>query len=348
MPATKPTLDARLYAAIREALGTAISEPIDARLGYIDSDDNKRLKVPADETDVPNMYYIQNVSGGQPFVGRASNTGTNPLDDKYLIYGMPVKVRHIKGNEWVIEGISGAYAAEYIGETALHPPDNPTRLQNFLPGLLDQTEPATMKIRVHGAPYYYNGGRKYIQTQESANSITSLTDTLSNPITLPSAPNAKMILVQLSYSAGTLSYKQGDTFDAALSNLQAWILDQNDSSVTIFPDADTGNFRAGFVRLLSGQTEITRISHIWAQQDVLAISEGLGGNSVSPAAPEDGDILKWIASTSLWTPSGVFGQDEQLARAEHIAASHQAVWYTGFYINAGGSLTIDGSVYIRS
>ena len=263
-----------LYVALMEAASYVLHEGTRARLGYEDSAGVKYISVPEDIADHPNLFYFHEAAGGNSFVGQATNTGSAPLPDKYLVYGMPIRVKQTGKNEWAIMGLDGIFAAEYIGGEALQVPDNPTRLETFLPGMLDQDgETPSLYFRVLGGPIAYDNVRYYWETVRSADEITSLEDTSPATITLPTGTNARMVLVQRAAATGALSYKVGDDFPFlnAPTFIAAWRLDANDSSIDIFPTVDDGNLQSGFIRLQSTTTALTRGENLWTLQDIYTL-----------------------------------------------------------------------------
>jgi len=271
---------AAFEAALLDAFGTSIRDGKRARLGYIDASGAAQLAVAATDAPRLNMYYVREADGENPFVGMASNTGGDrgvPLPAQFLMSGMPIIIKEIARNDWHIVGLDSFAASEFIADIALQPPDNPTRLETFLPGLLDQTEPASMRCRVMGAPYSVGGERKYIATQETADFSASPLDVNGDAIVLPTGDlTGRYILVQVVFETGLLSYKRGDEFSRryVTSHLLAHQYDGNASAITLFPQPDAGCFRSGYALLLKGLTAIKRGEHIWTLQDIFALSDG--------------------------------------------------------------------------
>ncbi len=302
-----------LYRELVREFGYSIRDLFPARLGFQDDTGVQRLRVPSADTDLPNQYYFHHPTSSAEFVGTAFNTGQVPVADKFLIYDMPVRVRQTGKAIFELAGLDGIMAAEFIADVNLTPPDNPTRLENFLPGLLDQTDPASLKYRIMAAAYRHYEGHLYQATITAAVDITSLTDVLGTTITLPSAGLAKYVLVQWDLATGTESRKQGDTFDQALTHLSAYSLDQNDSSVELFPIPDSDKFRLGWIRLQNDTTSIARGTNIFVQQELFTLADSTGP-----------DIITW----------------------HHIIPSgRQAVW-SGVIDATGGILEVNGRLKV--
>ena len=342
-----------LRQAVVEVLGYSITEGQSARLGYTDDDGVKHIEVPASIAPHPNMYYFREATGQAPFVGMALNTGTAPLTANLLIYGMPIRVKPIASNVYVIDGLDGVYAAEYIGTAALHVADNPTRLENFIPGMLDQTEPATMRIRIMAAPYNYEGVVYYHETIESADSLTSLTDTSSATISLPVGSQSKMVMVQRNITTGALTYKQGDSFSSlrAPTFLRAWQWDQTDSSIDLFPQPDTGSILCGYVRLNASTSAVTRTENIWTLQQIYY----LGGDGGGGGGTASGDVQVFTNEESCgWANDGgvytITDVDHEHSLYELITGATFDTWVSAHTIDSmqdGQILILRPGAYLR-
>ena len=303
-------------AAFVEAFGTAIRNGKRARLGYIDENGASRLRVETADAPRPNMYYVREADGENPFVGMASNTGGDrgtPLPAQFLLQNMPIIIKEIARNDWHIVGLDSFAAAEFIADVALQPPDNPTRLETFLPGLLDQTEPASMRCRVMAAPYSLMGERKWFATQQTADFSASPTDVDGVTISLPTGDlTGRYILVQLDFASETLTYKQGDEFSRRYlaSHTLAYKYDQNDSSSTLFPLPDAECFREGYVLLLKGMTAMKRGDHIWTMQDIFTAGDYPFGNpasigrNISIAAGDNRALISPVTHSGTITING--------------------------------------------
>jgi hypothetical protein len=308
--------DSNQYNALRDALDYTIQESFSARLGYRDDNGITHLKVDSEDTDLPNQYYFHNPLKGTQFVGMAFNTGQVPIPDKFLIYDMPVKVKQTGKSIFELAGLDGILAAEFIADVPLMPPDNPTRLENFLPGLLDQTDPASMKYRIMGAAYRHNQETRYETTITASADITSKTDFLDNAISLPSVGFARYILVQWDYESHTEVLKQGDLFSQSLTHISARTLDINDSGVTIFPFPDSDKFKCGYIRLQNDTTALLRTTNIWTQQELYSLADGTNPRNIP-------DGVRYI-----------------------IQSGRQAVWYGNIIVEDGGLLKVEGQLRI--
>lgn len=263
-----------LYERIREAFGQTLADPIPVALGWKGADGTEYIAVPEEEGAEPGKFYFHELAGMHPMRGEAYNAGASPLADEYLVYGMPIRVQRdplspISNPRWIIQGLDTVLAPEFL---AGRPPQaaQPVSLERFMPGMLDQTQPVSMRVRVLGAPYTFGSAFKYIGTQTSANFSDSPVDVNGAPIVAPTQANrAKVVLVQLDFATESLSYKVGTEFNAALTFLQAYALDQSETPGAIIPQPDEAAFRCGYVRLQAGQTVIRRGVHIWTVPEVI-------------------------------------------------------------------------------
>lgn len=243
-----------LYTGVRAAIGGALEEGIPVTLGWIDSSDAIQLKVDPNTNDgVQKFYYT---IGDQP-PGEAHNMGPNPLDPKFLKVGAPVYVSRAKTGrrEWYIDGLQPGLAEEFFGGRDAQAP-TPIYLNQFVPGLVNETAPPSMRVVVFGAPYSLNGEFKWIGTKYSADFTAEVPAT---------AGQALYALVEVDFTNDAISIQYGEEFDAGLTHQQTWAADGG--SGTLFPQPDRAKFRAGYVKLVSGMTAIRR-AHIWAVQEI--------------------------------------------------------------------------------
>lgn len=267
-----------LYSGIRDALGLSLQDPIPVALGFEDEDGIQYIDVEAEDSDEPLKFYFHNLPGMQTRMGEAYATGPAPIAPEYLIYGMPIRIKQDPlsyggSPRWLVDGLDTWLASEFLNGVD---PDEAKRvkLERFDPGLLLPTKPASMQVRVKGAPYTYNGDWKWIYTQRSADFSDEPNDVDGNPITLPTGSNkSKMVLVQINFATGELTYKQGGIFNSSLSIDQAYEKDTATEPYSLFPNVDEGCFRAGFFRLQVGQTAINK-NQIWTMQELYTKSDG--------------------------------------------------------------------------
>lgn len=260
------------------ALGDAIRKPVPAKLGYIDSNGNTLIKVPAEIRDEPNLYYFSQ-AGGQSFVGQAF-LQEGAMEKWQIRYGAPIRVRKdpISG-VWEIIGLDARYAAQFfagiVPEEILI-----VNLDQMSPGLLAPDSPVSMRARVLKAPYDNGNEWKFINTQQ--------TQDFTGNINIPTNPaTAKYALVQLDFDTETLSYKYGDEIVANLTFEQVYSIQKTNGNDQYLPDKDAGMFRVGYIKLVSGMTSITR-NNIWTLQSY--ISTG-GGSAVENIVIDDDGVV---------------------------------------------------------
>lgn len=264
--------DKQIKNAFKDVLGHRLKTPRVVALGYEDEDGVQVLKVPNDASDSVGKYFIHELPGKQAFVGEAYlEPGRLPAG--YIRYGMPVRVQYDPlYNDWTITGTDPVQTAEYVAGVDLSPQE-PLSLGLFQPGLLDQTAPASMKAVVYGAPYTSALGFDWWETQETQDftgdgNIPTTNDT------------ARYCLVQLNELDGTLDYKYATaTCNARLTHQQAKLL-ADDGTGNVVPDADSGYWRVGYIKLINGMTEIKRNTHIWAVQEIF--SRAGSGDDITP------------------------------------------------------------------
>lgn len=249
-----------LYKGLRHGIGTVIEEGIPVTLGWLDANGSPQLKVPDDKTDGVQKYYFTRADEETP--GEAHNLGPNPLLPQFIRFNAPVYVSRARTGkrEWYIDGLQPGEAAEFFGGRVQADP-TPVYLEQFVPGLIGTMAPASMQVRVFGAPYTLNGEFKWIGTTISADMTAAIPATDGQ---------AKYALVQIDFATATVDLQYGTEFDAALTHLQAWSTDGG--SGTLFPQPDRDKFRAGYVKLISGMTAIQR-AHIWAVQEIFTKSD---------------------------------------------------------------------------
>lgn len=280
----------RLYDAVVDAFGVSIKDPIPVALGREAADGTYELLVPSADTDEPNAYYFHELDGMPPFQGYASNSGQTPLDEKYILYGMPIYIRPdpLIQNQWVIAGPISAFASQFTAGVDLEPPV-PVYQAQIVSGLLTTTDPPSMRARVMGGPYTENGVFYYIDTQQTVDFSASPTDTSSTAIDVPTTNGeAIYVLVQMDVaSGGTLSYKQGSAVsaDAAFETIYA----ADAGTGTYMPQPDADRWRCGYIKLAYGMTAIQSQANIWAVQEILTHS-GSGGTGTTPIDLGDTDL----------------------------------------------------------
>lgn len=273
----------KIAAALGYALGETIRDPIVVALGYKDEDGNEFIYVEADDGE-QNKYYFHELPGYPPLVGEAYAYG-GVIPSEYLKYGMPIRIKidPLSSNtpRYFVEGLDPVLSGNYAQTNPQKDSRTYIQTDQFIAGSITPTDPPSMIVRFRGAPFTYNGEFLYWKSKNSDEFGVDAEDTLSNPITLPTtATNDKFVLVQVSMTDGTLSYKVGDLFSSALSNASAFELQLNTGD-QIFPNPDAGHFRSGYIRLKYNQTAITKAS-IWSVQEFYTIanaaaSTALGG-----------------------------------------------------------------------
>lgn len=281
-----------LYDAVRGAVGRSIEDPTPVYLGYLDASGAALVKIAdpaADEIGL--VYYTESYSedlSEAHSVGRAYNTGIGALSDDELVFGAPIYIRRdSESGDWHVAGKRPRAAAGFIGTQG-------KRIEYpgvIVPqtGLLDSLQPETMQAVVYGAPYTLDGDFKWIDTLYVDDQTGNIPGTDGQ---------ANYVLVEVDFTNEILTYVVGSTCDASLTHLQAWAIDAGTG--TIFPQADQTKFRAGYIKLVSGMTAITR-SLIWAVQEIITKTSagGGGGGGTLFVLTDQPFIFNTTAETSL-------------------------------------------------
>lgn len=277
----------RFKKSLKEVFGDAIRVPVSARLGWQDETGATYLQIPAERSDQPNRYYFHE-AGGTGFQGEAFMQ-PGALQAWQIRYNAPVRIRKdpISG-DWEIIGIDSRYAAQFFSGAGA----NDTALvayQNLAPGLLTQTDPASMKAKVLAGAYRMGAAWHYYDTQDTVN--WGIAPYSSN---VPATNGtARYVLVQLSFTTGALGYKYGATIPSTLANFQAYAMNVSRGDNSIMPAVDDGYFRCGYIRLVRGMTKITSSGNIWAIQDYLNIAPDSSPANILDliVVDENGDVL---------------------------------------------------------
>jgi hypothetical protein len=282
----KPLIDTEaLHAGLLDALGAQIQRPKIVQLG--DGDGN----VFVDQTTVDDrrQVFVRNLPSRQSFRGRAYYDGAAGLDENAIVDGVRVYVKwDDNANGLVVTKAAPLHQSEFQSGVITATPQQPIRIDQFLPGLISATNPPTMKIRVMAAHYRSGDLVKYIGTQESIDFDTSG----QKPVTTNEARNA---LVEIDFLTGLLSYKYGSVFNASLPANQVYS-DLDMGSGVYFPQPSEGEFFvAGWVRLIANQTTIIQ-SHIWAAQQILGSASAsfdtiLTDDNGDVVSDNDGNVL---------------------------------------------------------
>jgi len=238
--------------AIAEVLGDSIAQPIPARLGNPTlTVTDSRIDVPLSIVDQPGMVYIHGIGDDPQGVSMALNSGPGRIPDNLKIYGQPVLIRK-SGRQYVIAGLDYQPSAEYMHNVAA-PVRSSVVLGQFDVGLLQATNPRSMRCFVSRALYYVGSTPYIVGAQETRDFTTDIPGT---------AGRARAVLVTLNPSTGTLAYTNGSLFDIALSHEAAF--------ATYYPiNFDDTLYTIGWVRLQYGMAAIFEGVHILAGQEIL-------------------------------------------------------------------------------
>ena len=278
----------RFKTALRTVLGDTLRRPKAARLGYQNESGESFLEVPRQRSDEPQKYYFHE-AGGTSFQGEAF-LQPGALPSWMIRYGTPVQIKKDPlSNQWEIIALDSRFGAQYfIGtdqDDGVFIPYN-----KLAPGMLTQTVPSSMQARVLAAAYSSEGVLRYYETQNTVDWSVAPYSTNIPTTNL----RQKFVLVQLEYATGILSYKYGVVVPSSWSNKQAYDANIVAGDDSILPQVDTGNFRAGYVKLVYGMTRITRTDNIWAIQDYLSLGSGGGKAAIINSIvtdPVDGSVV---------------------------------------------------------
>lgn len=217
---------------LRQIIGDALSRPIPALIGN-----------PTTGAVYANASLTQVFVHGTGEVPGGVTTAQLALSREEVRYGRPVLLRRTK-NGYTVISVDAAPDAVYMADFVQDDSPRPVYVDNIIWGTLHIAPSGGMRALVAGAFY----GAERVKDQLTADFSTSPLDTSSNAIDIPTTPNRAIgVLVQVNAATGTLSYKQGAEFDAALSHAQAW-------DAGYYPDADSERNRIGWLRLTYGMT----------------------------------------------------------------------------------------------
>lgn len=249
---------------LRQIIGDALSRPIPALIGN-----------PTTGAVYANTSLTQVFVHGTGEVPGGVTTAQLALSREEVRYGRPVLLRRTK-NGYTVISVDAAPDAVYMADFVQDDSPRPVYVDNIIWGTLHLAPSGGMRALVAGAFY----GAERVKDQLTADFSTSPLDTSSNAIDIPTTPNRAIgVLVQVNATTGTLSYKQGAEFDAALSHAQAF-------DAGYYPDADSGRNRIGWLRLTYGMTAFTP-AHLYNAPDWGA---GLPNSGVTAGSYTNADI----------------------------------------------------------
>lgn len=255
----------RFKNSLRETIGSTIKKPMSATLGYKDDSGTIHIRVPESISNQPSTFYFTQASG-QPFVGQAY-LREGVIADWQLRYGTPIRIRKDVLNDtiWEIIGLDVIYSNEFFrGVTSEILETVP--LERFEPGLLTSTTPASMRAVVKSGIYDFGDNWIAVKEQFTVNWSQAPYNSY-----MPDVGDAIFVLVQISPTDGTLSYKYGDPVPANITFEQAYALQDIANTEIVLPQRDKNYFRVGYIKLIGGQSAIDRRS-IWSAQQVLGSS----------------------------------------------------------------------------
>lgn len=264
----------RFKTDLKTVLGDVVRKPISARLGYVDQDGEVFLQVPTNVADQPSQYYFSS-AGGQTFVGQAY-LQDGVIAEWQLRYGAPIRIKKdVINGTWEIVGLDVIYSSEYFDGVD---PSNFTiiPLRRFAPGLLTSTTPESLKARVLEGVYDVGDSFRYYPTQDTLDWGVA-----PNNAQVPELGQAVFVLVQIDPDDGSLSYKYGAAVTSAMTFTQAYQYQVTNGVSTILPEKDSGQFRCGYIKLVGGQTAITRLDNIWSIQQILGAPSNVEDQAVA-------------------------------------------------------------------
>jgi hypothetical protein len=285
------------YEALQEelerTLGYSVREPFQARLGDPTLPTSQdRIRVPNTESDVPGQVYIHSPAQGG-WVYKAINT---VLDLNTCVFGDYVLVKETASNRFEVISYAGREQAFYRDNVTVNSSE-PVTLERFNYGLLQPTDPPSMRAMVSKAVY-------------DNDALVLSQETIDFTAQIPASANmAKAIRVDIDPSTGLFDYVIGSEFSHVSFPTHEQAL-----AAGHYPPADDPTLnRTGWIRLVNGMTAILRGVHIMAAPELLskgALGADVGFNVLNYGAVGDGttdDTAAIQAAVSAAQASAVNG-----------------------------------------
>jgi hypothetical protein len=250
---------------LRNKIGSSLKKPISARLGYMNNNGEIFLKIPESRNDQPNKYYFHE-GAGIGFQGEAF-LQSGALQKWQIRYGTPIRIKQDPlTDEWEIIGLDTKYADRFFEGVSQDEP-NILNYKNIGMGLLIANEPANMFCRVLGG-FYNLPESVYINTQSTVDwsSVPHNTNIPTNHL------ESRCVLVQIDSSTLSLTYKYGQIFPTHFNFSR--LLEVDDNSGIFLPKEDDDCIRVGYIKLISGMTNITNELILPAQSYLVTKSVG--------------------------------------------------------------------------
>jgi hypothetical protein len=246
----------RLRRMGRESVGDKIAESIPCRLGHPvpGSVEGDSIKVPLSVSNVPNMVYVHGLDhedGDLAGVSMALNSGKGKLRREDMIWGAFIYIRKRKRAGYIVDGTDDESNAEYT-HNVVPAPQSVTLLSQFDNGLLQPTNPPTMRFVIGGGVYRYMGKPYLVQARIATDQTANIPGT---------ANQAKIVTVELNPADGTIFYTAGSAFSNSLTNQEAF-----DAG---YAPAATKAMFCGWLRLINGMAGIRPMVNIIAGQEAL-------------------------------------------------------------------------------
>lgn len=280
---------------LSKSLGDVIRKPISAILGFKDENGTVNVKVPDSDASQPSTYYFTQ-SGGQSFMGQAY-LRDGVIAEWQLKYGTPIRVKKDVLNDtiWEIIGLDLIYANEFFRGVDSENVDI-IPIERIGPGLLTSVQPGSMKAQVLEGYYDIGDTAIWIPTQQTIDWSVA-----PNITHMPDTGKARFVLVEINPTTKLLNYKYGDIVPASLTFQNAYQQQEWATTEVVLPQKTSGYFRAGYIKLIGGQTIIDRRS-IWSNQQILgsSINPQTLLSSILSAIVTDGDDVVTDGEDVVW------------------------------------------------
>lgn len=248
----------RIKRLAKQAVGSSITESIPARLGHpVPASVTDPIKVPETIAGAPGYVYIRGIAdsdaGDLQGVSMALNEGTGKLRREDMVYGAFIRVRKRKNGGFIVDGTDTESNAQYMGKLVVHPQTS-TVLSQFDNGLLQPTQPPSMKAGVGYGTYRYLGRVCRVVSQMTKDFTADVPGT---------AGQARAVAVEVNPVDNTLFYTNGSTFTATLTDQEAF-----DGGYLPQP---SNALMCGWVKLVNGMTAIRHLVNIIPAHEVMAV-----------------------------------------------------------------------------
>jgi hypothetical protein len=252
---TKIQLDLeRIKRTLKLAIADKIADPTPVRLGHpAPTTVADAINVPVSLAGRPGFVFFHGIgdtTGDLQGISMALNGGAIRRED--MVWGAPILIRRRRQGDYEIVGLDKDANAEYTHRMVIHPQTS-TVLGQFDNGLLQPTNPPSMKAGIGYGTYRYLGRVCKVVSQMTKDFTADV----------PGASLARAVAVEVNPVDNTLFYTNGSTYSATLTDQEAF---------------DAGNFpqptnalMCGWVKLTNGMTEIKHQRNLIPAHEVMTV-----------------------------------------------------------------------------